>query len=247
MKHLLVALVALWTIGCGGGDAFSTAEDDGASGGEAPLGLGTGGSGASPAMGGSDGGVPGAGGDPSPTGGSGGAEPSTGGTAPSTGGVGSGGAPSTGGAPTGGTGGSDPDDGCFSQWDPGAEYEYPAAVQVGVQIFELCVETSVVGAEPVNQFGYQPISCEGGWRWIGDCPSQKCGDALAWDESAGMDFTPPALSGTLLAYGGQVWELEGDTIHIPSSLCPPNPDPGHWCEAHLVEQGLSFSLATQCL
>lgn len=237
MKQItLVLLLILVLSGCSAGPGLGSDAD-------------TDDSGAGPSV---SGGTDGLGGDPSGDGdGDGDGDVPTGGAF----GAG-GGAPGAGGAPnTGGTGGGAVvEETCFPLWDPTVEYDGPTTVQVGVRIFDLCSGPSTVGVEPKNNSGWSGSSCEGQWKWRGDCPSTDCADALVWDMENEMVFTPPIFAGTLFSYEGQVWELglqpeiEEDGVRVLiTDVCPPNPDPEHWCtEEWGILAKVSFTLVEQC-
>lgn len=164
----------------------------------------------------------------------------------STGGADGGTGGSTGGA-TGNTGGESPvdDDSCFPQWDETVTYKQPASVQVGEKIYQLCGSylESIPGEGPSSD---EVNACVLGWRYEANCPSTKCEDALLWDTTKILEFSPAALAGTLFVHNGQVWEMESDVTSLSTGYCPPNPDPEHWCGQ---PGGLEskFHLAEHCL
>lgn len=87
-------------------------------------------------------------------------------------------------------------------------------------------------------------SSSGGGDGTGGAPPVECQEAIPWNEEEGMFFNPPAPAGTLFLYEGQVWESEGEVSFIWSTMCSPNPEPGHWCVDDLET---TFRLAPQCL
>lgn len=118
------------------------------------------------------------------------------------------------------------------------------SVQVGERIFRVCgTEDSVseAGVPPVHNGNWDGL-CHEGWKWLGNCPSQDCADAIPWDEAA-QDYWPPALAGTLFSYEGQVFESESDVKYLNARDCPPNYEPGHWCDGYLQS---AFHLAPHC-
>lgn len=163
-------------------------------------------------------------------------------------------------APVDGTGGDvlGGSDRCYPQWDPAVVYEAGARAQVDERIYERCGEGESEGETPYHYNNLNPQVCANTWRWVADCASLRCEDAIEWlAEDMYLQFYPPLTLGALFLYEGDVYELQewdyeyGEmwNMEFPTH-CPPNPAPGElddWGNSCEDQIHGTFGLAPQCL